>query len=499
MPHLESMSLVRSTTDRKFMNPHQQALVKLTAVQAATALKQRQISTEEYLDAYIAQIEAVNPTINAVVTRNFERARLEARAAQKQLDAPGDHGALLGLPILIKDNQLTADIRTTLGSKMYEMQIPAKDAGIVNRIRQAGGIIIGKTNIPELSIGANTVNTLFGATCNPFAESLTCGGSSGGSAAAIATNMAALATGSDHGGSLRIPASFCGVVGFRATPGIVPNEERTITQTNYSLQGPISRNIADAGLLMSVIAKRDRSALDDPMAFPFDSRQFSPLPAIDPGQLRVAYSEDLGGLTVSAQIRNLFREKTEQMSHFFKLSEDHPIDLTEAPAADWALRQDVFAAQYYDQRDQWGKDMNPNVLSTFDAALKTPLLDVAKARRKQIELYRKFTRIFDEFDLLIIPGVSVMPFPWTQMYPDKIDGEAVTNYMGWLGLSSSLTVIGHPVAAIPCGLDSQGTPFGLQLIGKPFQDAKLLAMAQAIETALNDIPALSKPLSPYSY
>ncbi|MBT3427707.1 MAG: amidase [Gammaproteobacteria bacterium] len=481
------------------MNQHQQALIKLTAVQATTALRLRNISAEEYLEAYIAQIETVNPTINAVVTKNFERARQEASAAQKQLDRARDHGALLGLPILIKDNQLTAGIRTTLGSKMYAGQIPARDAGIVNRIRHAGGIIIGKTNIPELSIGANTVNTLFGATCNPFAESLTCGGSSGGSAAAIASNMAALATGSDHGGSLRIPASFCGVVGFRATPGIVPNEERTITQTNYSLQGPISRNIGDAGLLMSVIAQRDRSALNDPMAFPFDSSQFSPLPDIDPGQLRVAYSEDLGGLTVSAQIRHLFRAKTAQMSHLFKLSEDHPIDLTEAPAADWALRQDVFATQYYDQRDQWGKDMNPNVLSTYDAALKTPLLDVAKARRKQIELYREFSRIFDHFDLLIIPGVSVMPFPWSEMYPEQIDGEVVTNYMAWLGLSSSLTVIGHPVAAIPCGLDAQGTPFGLQLIGKPFEDAKLLAMAQAIETALNGIPALSRPVSPYSY
>ncbi len=481
------------------MTPHQQALIKLTAVQAATALRKRQISTEEYLEAYIAQIEAVNPTINAVITKNYERARHEARAAQRQLNSSGDSAALLGLPILIKDNQLTADIRTTLGSKLYEKQIPVKDAGIVNRIRQAGGIVIGKTNIPELSIGANTVNALFGATCNPFAESLTCGGSSGGSAAAIATNMAALATGSDHGGSLRIPASFCGVVGFRATPGIVPNEERTLSQTNYSVQGPIARSVADAGLLLSVMAERDRSALDDPMVFPFDSSQFNPLPELDPGQLRVAYSEDLGGLPIETEIRDLFRNKLHQMSPLFHCCEDHPIDLTEAPATDWALRQDVFATQYFDQRDLWGSEMNPNVVSTFDAALTTPLLDVAKARRKQIELYRQFTPIFDDFDLLITPGVSIMPFPWTQSYPHQIDGQAVANYMGWLGLSSSLTVIGHPVVAIPCGLDNQGTPFGLQLVGKPFEDVKLLAMAQAIETALNGIPALNKPLSPYSH
>jgi Asp-tRNA(Asn)/Glu-tRNA(Gln) amidotransferase A subunit family amidase len=142
--------------------------------------------------------------------------------------------------------------------------------------------------------------------------------------------------------------------------------------------------------------------------------------------------------------------------------------------------------------------MNPNVLSTYAAAVNTPLLDIAKARRRQIELYRHFTRIFDEFDLLIIPGVSIKPFPWAQAYPQQIDGRKVTNYMSWLGLSSSLTVVGHPVVAIPCGLDQQGTPFGLQLVGRPFEDARLLGMAQAIETAFSKIPSLTKPLSPYS-
>lgn len=480
------------------MAQHQKALIQLTAVQAAAKLNAREIAAVEYLEAYIEQIEAVNPNINAVITKNFRRARQEAKTAQKILDRQQEHGALLGLPILVKDNQLTAGIRTTLGSKMYEKQVPSKDAGIIKRIRQAGGIIIGKTNIPELSIGANTVNSLFGATCNPYSETLTCGGSSGGSAAAIATNMAVLATGSDHGGSLRIPASFCGVIGYRATPGIVPNEERTINHTNYSLQGPLSRNIADAGLLLSVISQRDRSALDDPMAFPLDSRQFTSLPELDPKQLRIAFSEDLGGLLVSNEVRSLFRHRINQMSDLFKACDKHPVDLSDAPATDWALRQDVFATQYYDQQDQWGPDMNPNVLSTYAAAVNTPLLDIAKARRRQIELYRHFTRIFDEFDLLIIPGVSIKPFPWAQAYPQQIDGRKVTNYMSWLGLSSSLTVVGHPVVAIPCGLDQQGTPFGLQLVGRPFEDARLLGMAQAIETAFSKIPSLTKPLSPYS-
>ena len=232
-----------------------------------------------------------------------------------------------GLPVAIKDIQDTEGIRTTYGSQSLEYNIPTADAGIVARIRRAGGIVIGKTNVPEFSIGANTVNRLFGATGNPFDVTRTCGGSSGGSAVAVATNMAPLATGSDHGGSLRIPACYSGVVGYRATPGVVPNERRTITQTNYSVQGPMARTVADAALLLSVIAQRSTTTRRDPMAFPLDAAAFATLEPVDLSGLRVAVTADLGGVLVSQTIRRTFAQRVARLSRFVGRCDWHPIDL----------------------------------------------------------------------------------------------------------------------------------------------------------------------------
>jgi amidase len=228
----------------------------LDAVEARRLIETSELSPVELLESCIARIELVDPALNAMVTRAFDRARTEARAAEAAVRAGDPLGPLHGLPVAIKDIQATEGIRTTYGSADFADNIPTQDDGIVERVRAAGGIVIGKTNVPERSIGANTVNRLFGATGNPFNVDLTCGGSSGGSAVAVATGMAPLATGSDHGGSLRIPACYCGVVGIRATPGVVPNEQRTITQTNYSVQGPMGRTVADAALLLSAITQR---------------------------------------------------------------------------------------------------------------------------------------------------------------------------------------------------------------------------------------------------
>ena len=262
-------------------------LTALSACDALAVIMRGEVSTRELVSASLARVEAVNTELNAVVTLAAERALTEAETLDARRARGEDIGVLQGLPVVIKDNQRTEGIRTTLGSPLHEHDVPAADAGIVARIRAAGGIVIGKTNIPEFSIGANTVNRLFGATGNPFAPERTCGGSSGGSAVAVSAGMVPLATGSDHGGSLRIPASYCGVVGYRASPGVVPNEERTTTHTHYSLQGPIARTVSDAALLLSVIAERTGTSRDDPMAFPLDAKKFRTLDEIDLGTLRV--------------------------------------------------------------------------------------------------------------------------------------------------------------------------------------------------------------------
>ncbi len=468
-------------------------LSDLDATVARQLIGAAELSPVELLESCIGRIERVDPAVNAMVTRAFERARLEAREAEAAVRGGASLGPLHGLPVAIKDIQATEGIRTTYGSKDFEHNIPAEDDGIVARVREAGGFVIGKTNVPERSIGANTVNRLFGATGNPFDVDLTCGGSSGGSAVAVATHMAPLATGSDHGGSLRIPACYCGVVGLRATPGVVPNEQRTITQTNYSVQGPMGRTVADAALLLSAITERSPQKLRDPMAFPLDSARFRESAAGDIGSIRVAVTPDLGGVLVSESIRASFNDRMARLKPMVARLDEHPIDLTGAPDVDWHLRQDVFVTQYADEAESWDSGFNPNVRATYDSALKMPMADIARARREQMRLFQDFSAVFNDYDVLICPGVSVPPFPWRHLNPQSVDGRPVENYMAWLALTSSLTVVGHPVVALPCGVDGQGTPFGIQVVGPAYGELDLLAAAMAFEQAFSADPILARP------
>ncbi len=467
--------------------------VDLSASEARWQLMTGELSSVELVEACLARIEEVDPAVNALVTRAAERAKDEAAAADRVSARGRSLGPLHGLPIAIKDLQATEGIRTTLGSAEFADHVPEADAAIVAKIRKAGGIVVGKTNIPERSIGANTVNRLFGATGNPFDPTKTCGGSSGGSAVALATGMAPLATGSDHGGSLRIPACYCGVVGFRATPGVVPFEERTTPQTYYSVQGPMARSVDDVALLLSVVAERGSRAPRDPMAFPLDAARLAELMPADPGRLRIGYSEDLGGVLVSEPVRRAFRQRIEVLEKTVGACEPVEVDLSDAIDIDWHVRQDVFVTQYHAEVDGWDDGFNPNIRATYDSALATPMEAIARARRRQLELIHRFQALTDEYDAIICPGVSVSPFPWRDLFPTVIDGEPVDNYMAWLTLTAAITVIGHPVVALPAGLDEFGMPFGLQVIGRAYADRRLLSVARALETGFRDDPLTARP------
>ncbi len=466
----------------------------LTAVEARRLIGAKQLSPVELLESCLAQTDQIDPAVNAMVIRADDRARSEAREAEAAVQRGDDLGPLHGLPVAIKDIQPTEGIRTTYGSHHHEHNVPEEDAGIVARVRGAGSVVTGKTNIPEFSIGANTVNRLFGATGNPFDVDKTCGGSSGGSAVALATDMAPLATGSDHGGSLRIPACYSGVVGYRATPGVVPHEARTTPQTFYSVQGPMGRTVADTALLLSVITERSAATRRDPMAFPLDSTRFRQLDPVDSSGLRVAVTTDLGGVLVSESIRQTFADRVERIAPLVGSCDWHPIDLTEALDVDWRIRQDVFVSQYHRDAAGWDEGFNPNVRATFESALKTPMADIAQARRLQMDLYHRFTEVFDDHDLVICPGVGVSPFPWRDLFPREIDGHPIENYMAWLALTASITVVGHPVVALPCGLDEQQMPFGIQLIGPAYGDHRLLEQAKALEQALVTDPVARRPV-----
>ena len=466
---------------------------ELSAVEARRRIGEGTLSPVALVEACIERRQRIDPAVNAMVTTLDDRARREAFAAEAAVARGDTLGALHGLPVAIKDIQATAGVRTTYGSADFTDNVPDHDAGIVARIRAAGGIVIGKTNVPERSIGANTVNRLFGATGNPYDVDLTCGGSSGGSAVAVATNMTPLATGSDHGGSLRIPACYCGVVGFRATPGVVPNEERTTPQTNYSVQGPMARDVADMALLLSVIAGRSATASRDPMAYPLDATRFASAEPIDAGDLRIGLTADLGGVLVSDAVRDAFERRADLIKAHAARADHVTVDLTDAPDVDWHLRQDVFVTQYFEEAGGWDEGFNPNVRATYESALATPMRDIAMARRRQMMLYQRFAALFDDYDVIVCPGVSVAPFPWRQLNPEQIDGKPVTNYMAWLALTSSLTVIGHPVVALPAGRDAGGLPFGLQIVGRAHRDRELLGAALGIEALLATTPAFCRP------
>ena len=466
------------------------------AVKLKAAIADGSVSPSDLVRSCIDRINEVDPCVNAMVTRVFDRALEEAQSAEARLARREPAGPLTGIPVAIKDIQATAGVLTTYGSHDFADNVPAEDAPIVARIRRAGGIVIGKTNVPEHSIGANTVNRLFGATGNPFDVTKTCGGSSGGSAVALATHMAPLATGSDHGGSLRIPASFCGVVGFRATPGLVPNEGRTVAQTNYSVQGPMARHVDDVALLLSVLTERDAASVRDPMAYPVDHTAFLNLDPIDPAKLRIAASADLGGLLVSQSIQATFNARVGRIANIVGHVEASAVDLRDAPSVDWHLRQELFLGQYHRDAADWDEGFNPNVRATYEAALETSFADYAEARRRQMELTQHTIASLEGFDVLIYPGVAVSPFPWTELNPSTIDGTAVENYMAWLQLTASLTVVGHPVVALPCGLDEFGMPFGIQVIGRPHTDHAVLSVARALEEAFSADADLRRPVAP---
>lgn len=468
---------------------------ELSATDARALIGAGQLSPVDLLESCLAQTDRIDPAVNAMVTRADKRARAEAAAAERAVLNGDRLGPLHGLPVAIKDLQPTEGIVTTFGSEAMAENVPEFDAGIVAKVRSAGGIVTGKTNIPEYSIGANTINRLFGATGNPFDVDQTCGGSSGGSAVALATQMAPLATGSDHGGSLRIPACYCGVVGHRSSPGVVPHEARTITQTFYSVQGPMGRTVSDTALLLSVIAGRQKSpaGLIDPMAFPLDAPALAVLDQVDLGQLRIGYTEDLGGVLVSESIRNTFRDRIERLRPHVASLELAPIDLTPAADIDWRLRSDVFVAQYHRDLEGWDEGFNPNIRATYDTALQTPTEDIGKARRLQIDLFQHFQSQFDHFDVVLCPGVSVSPFAWRDLFPRKVDGAPVENYMAWLSLTAAITVIGHPVTALPCGRDEADLPFGLQVIGPMYGDHRLLSAAKSLESFFESNPLTARP------
>jgi len=449
------------------------------------------VSPVDLLDACVARIEAVNPTVNAVVATCYDRAREEARAAEAAVMRGETLGPLHGLPLGVKDLNLTEGLRTTFGSLIFKDYVPDADERIVAALRRAGAIVVGKTNTPEFGAGANTVNKVYGATRNPFDTSRTCGGSSGGSAVALATGMLPLCTGSDTGGSLRIPAAFCGVVAIRGTPGLVPSDRRMIGLTTYGVQGPMARNVPDAALMLSAMASDDAI---DPLARPVDKESYAQPENLDLSELRVAVSEDLGFAHVDNGIRKTFQECTACLAPMFAGCE--PVDPDMAGSTDvfWVIRGVHFLAAQLNNYQQHRDLLGPNVINNVEAALKMKPEQIGQAYAECNRIYRGLQTFFKSFDVLICPTVAVPPFPVEQLYCFHINGVEMGNYIQWADLTAGLTLTGHPIVSVPCGVDRTGMPFGIQIVGPRWHsDRFVIGVAAAIERALEETMKHNRP------
>jgi amidase len=452
----------------------------MTAAELAARIRTRAVSVAEVVRAHLAQIERVNPRVNAVVTLTAERALAEARAADELLARGGTVGPLFGLPIAHKDLISTKGIRTTWGSPIYRDHVPDVDALIIERLRGAGAITIGKTNTPEFGAGSQTFNPVFGATLNPYDLSKTCGGSSGGAAVALACGMMPIADGSDMGGSLRNPASFNNVVGLRSAPGRVPVWPAALAWSPFSVQGPMARTVGDVALLLSAMAGPDPRV---PIAIAEPGDRFRAPPERDFRGVRVAWSRDLGGLPVDRRVSAVFAGHRATFSSIGCVPEEGQPDFSDAREIFQVWRAWTFAARYGPLLAEHRHQMKDTVLWNVEEGLKLTGPQVAEAELKRTRLYDRVRRFMDTYEFLVLPTTQVPPFDVGTPYIGEIDGQTLPTYIDWMRSCSDITVTGLPAISVPAGFTPEGLPVGLQIVGRHQSELSVLQLAQAFEQA----------------
>jgi amidase len=465
-------------------------LCDVSAVELRRLIGRKKVSPLELLDSCLKRIRATDGAINAMVALDEKAARKAARDAENAVMRGDDLGLLHGLPIGVKDLQDTAGLVTTHGSLIYKDHVPKQDNVMVARVRFEGGIILGKTNTPEFGAGANTKNRVYGATGNPFDPEKTSAGSSGGSAAALAVGQVPLATGSDYGGSLRTPAAFCGVAGFRPSPGLVPSE-RPVSLSPFPVSGPMGRTIEDLHLLL-------RAQVDSDKIDPFAGADSQDIPEklgnVDLGSIRAAFSTDLGCAPIDADIASVFRSRTGTFrSVFAEATNAHP-DFENVHETFEILRGLVFVGAHRERLEKHRDLLGPNVIDNTERGLKYSLADVAWANVEQTKIYKRFLSFFNDCDVLICPAAAVSPFPHAQNAVETINGEQMPTYMRWLAIAYALTTALPAAAVIPCGVDHLGMPFGIQVVGPNGSDALVLEVAHALEQVLATNKETARPL-----
>jgi amidase len=498
-----------------------------TARDLAAAVARRELSAREVVAAHLERIAAVNGEVNAVVSLRPEAALAEADAADARVARGEAVGPLHGLPIAIKDLEDTAGIRTTYGSKAFAEHVPDRDSPLVARLRAAGAIVVGKTNTPELGAGSHTFNEVFGTTRNPYDLTRSAGGSSGGAGAALASGMLPIADGSDHGGSIRNPASFDNVVGLRPTPGLVPDPGPSGDVWDVAaVVGPLARDIGDLALLMTAIAGPDprdplsgapgrsdwaaaarraseaRDSAPGPSGSATAARgaatsrdsgaaargafDFAGLAPAELRGLRVAWCADVGGLPVDPAVRAVLDEARDRFAAEGAQVEEVALDDVGADAdlAFEALRALGFARGVFDELPAAAREqLKATIIWNAEQGRALDGLTIARAQAARGKVFRRVRALLEDYDVLVAPAAQVVPFDAGIEYPTHVDGVEQPHYLGWMRACSRLTVSAHPIAAVPGGFTPEGLPVGLQLLGAYRGDRRLLEIAAAWEAA----------------
>jgi amidase len=454
-------------------------LNRLPARELARLVREKRVSAVEVLDAHLAAIGRANAGVNAIVTLAAD----EARAAAKAVDAAVARGAALpplaGVPVGIKDVTPTAGIRTTWGSELYADHVPDEDGETVVSLKRAGCVVVGKTNTPEFAAGGNTVNRVFGATRNPWDLRMSASGSTGGGAAALAAALVPLAEGSDFGGSLRTPASFCGVVGLRTSTGLVARYPMNMPWHAQNVAGPMARDAEDCALMldgMTGFSLKLPSSVPAPWSSAYDI-----VARTDSLRgMRLAYAPDIGGTGIDPEVARICSDAARALERDGAAVEEIRPDFSDGVQAFITLRGESMVGNHLDRLDKLDR-LNPNLAGNIRLGLDVKILDIARAERKRADIFHRWRALFERYDLVLTPCAPVPPFPVDQNYPTEIAGKKLDNYIAWIAQTFLVSLATLPAASAPAGLTASRLPVGLQIVGPRFSEPKILACAKFVE------------------
>jgi len=456
-----------------------QELVRATACAVVEKLNSGEITPLDLLDVLERRIAEVDGKVNALPTRCFDRARGHAKTLMKK--PKGERGLLAGLPVPIKDLTDVGGVLTTQGSPIYRDNIPTHSDLLVEHLEGNGGIVYAKSNTPEFGAGANTFNEVFGATRNPWDTSRSAAGSSGGAAVALATGMAWLAHGSDMGGSLRNPASFCGIVGLRPSIGRVAHTPQFKIDRNLGVQGPMARNVEDLALLLDAMSGEHPA---DPLSLPILPASFLSAARSGKRPKRIAFSPDLGITPVDPEVAAITRKTALRFAELGVIVEEAHPDLREAHECFHVLRAFDFAISKAELLRSKRDMLKPEVIWNIEEGLKLTVEQLARAEAQRVAMTNRTLEFFGTYDLLLAPATIVAPFPIENRYVAECAGKKFDNYVEWLGIVYAITLVCCPALSLPCGFTASGLPVGLQMVAAPRGEPQLLAGAKLLEDIL---------------